>query len=587
MDACSMNLIQSSENINILWANLIIEELTRFGINYFCISPGSRSSPLTITTAKHPQVKTNLFYDERGAAFHALGYARASKKPAVLICTSGTAAANYYPAVIEASQEYIPLIVLSADRPPELRNSGANQTIDQVNLYGKYPRLFFDFPCPNEKDDASFVLSKIDMAVSYSTGINPGPVHLNCMFREPLAPRKEPWPLDYLNSLDNWPSTKDTFKKRATVSQNLTKNDLLKVIKIIEENRGGIILAGRNENHDDRQAILKLADKLNWPVFADITSGLRFNSSEKVIHYFDQILLSGAIKEEFYNVPIIHFGGQFVSNRLLQFLENHKAAHVHILETEKIIDPAKSVTLRIQQSINVLIEKILPQVSPKNETIILNDLVKQNSIIKRCLLDFDSRQTTLNEISVARIISQNIYPQSAIFLASSMPVRDMDMFGSPQNENTLIGSNRGASGIDGTIASAIGFSVGSKRPITLIIGDLAFIHDMNSLAMLANFNYPLTIVLINNQGGGIFSFLPIADYGDVFEANFGTPHNLTFKKMAEMFGLDYFHPESVNQLQEIYSHCQKGNNTTLIEVCTNRQENFELHKKLQNELNLF
>ncbi|MCH7759687.1 2-succinyl-5-enolpyruvyl-6-hydroxy-3-cyclohexene-1-carboxylic-acid synthase, partial [Patescibacteria group bacterium] len=342
-----MNLIQSSENINILWANLIIEELTRFGINYFCISPGSRSSPLTITTAKHPQVKTNLFYDERGAAFHALGYARASKIPAVLICTSGTAAANYYPAVIEASQEYIPLIVLSADRPPELRNSGANQTIDQVNLYGKYPRLFFDFPCPNEKDEASFVLSKIDMAVSYATGINPGPVHLNCMFREPLALQKEPWPQDYLNSLDNWPTTKDTFKKRVTVSQNLTKNDLLKVIKIIEENRGGIILAGRNENHDDRQAILKLADKLNWPVFADITSGLRFNSSEKVIHYFDQILLSDAIKERFYNVPIIHFGGQFVSKRLLQFLENHKAAHVHILETEKIIDPAKSVTLRI------------------------------------------------------------------------------------------------------------------------------------------------------------------------------------------------------------------------------------------------
>ncbi|MCK5343875.1 MAG: 2-succinyl-5-enolpyruvyl-6-hydroxy-3-cyclohexene-1-carboxylic-acid synthase, partial [Candidatus Heimdallarchaeota archaeon] len=168
--------------MNLLWANIIIDELSRHKVNYFCISPGSRSTPLTITATKHPQAKTKIIYDERGAAFHALGYARATKIPAVLICTSGTAAANYYPAVIEAFQENIPMIILSADRPSELRNTGANQTIDQVKLFGKYTRCFIDLPCPSDKNEPSFLLKTMDHVISKSTSVNAGPVHINCMF---------------------------------------------------------------------------------------------------------------------------------------------------------------------------------------------------------------------------------------------------------------------------------------------------------------------------------------------------------------------------------------------------------------------
>ncbi len=377
-----MNQIQSSENINILWANLIIEELIRHNINYFCISPGSRSTPLTVTAANHPQTKTTIFYDERGAAFHALGYGRASQTPAVLICTSGTAVANYFPAVIEASQEYIPLIVLSADRPPELRNRGANQTINQVELFGKYPRFFFDFPCPSLKNDASFVLSIIDKAVSQTTAFNPGPVHLNCMFREPLAPKNEPWPIEYLNSLGNWTTTKRVYEEILPSHKPISKEDFLKVCITVEKSKEGIILAGRNENYADQQAILKLADKLNWPVFADITSGLRFSLSKKVIHHFDQLLLSDSIKERLSNLPLLHFGGQFVSKRLLQFLENHKGEYIHINETEKIIDPAKSVTLRIQDPIKTVIEKTYPEISTKDEIELLQNLKTQNRIVE-------------------------------------------------------------------------------------------------------------------------------------------------------------------------------------------------------------
>ncbi|KAA3609741.1 MAG: 2-succinyl-5-enolpyruvyl-6-hydroxy-3-cyclohexene-1-carboxylic-acid synthase [Calditrichaeota bacterium] len=579
-----MSQIQSSENINILWANLIIEELVRHGIDYFCISPGSRSTPLTIAAARHPKTNTKIIYDERGAAFHALGFARANRKPAVLICTSGTAAANYYPAVIEASQEYIPMIILSADRPTELRNTGANQTINQVKLFGDYPRFFFDLPCPGESENASFVLTKIDDVAEFSSGINPGPVHLNCMFREPLEPKKIDWSPDYLNTINHWLISNTPYKKLAAKSLDIPNKDLQNIVSTIEDSLEGIILAGRCENKSDQQAVLQLSKKLNWPVFADITSGLRLSPSENIINHFDQLFLSGSLKEKLSNLPILHFGGQFVSKRLLQFLEKHQGQHIHILETEKTIDPAKNVSLRIQLAINEFVKIILPQVSKKTNESFIKSLLNQNLKIIKHLKNFDKLQVQINEVSVARIISEKILPDSALFLASSMPVRDMDMFAVPGNEYVKIGSNRGASGIDGTIASAIGFACGSKKPATLIIGDLAFLHDMNSLAMVSKNDFPLTIILINNQGGGIFSFLPIAEHTDVFEENFGTPHNLTFKKAVELFGLAYFQPGSVNQFAENYKTCQEGKKSTIIEVRTNRNDNFLLHKKLQNDL---
>jgi 2-succinyl-5-enolpyruvyl-6-hydroxy-3-cyclohexene-1-carboxylate synthase len=579
-----MNSIQSSENLNILWANLIVEELVRHGIDYFCISPGSRSTPLTIAAVRHPNTTTKIFYDERGAAFYAMGYARASKKAAVLICSSGTAAANYYPAVIEASQENLPLIVLSADRPPELRNSGANQTIDQVELFGKYPRFFFDFPCPNKQDSASFVLSKVSETVAHIMGSNPGPVHLNCMFREPLAPKKEVWPTGYLDEVKDWLASETVFQKIKTYPRQGREQDTQKIISIIEENSFGIILAGLNENEADQRAILELAEKINWPIFADITSGLRFSSSKNVIHYFDQFLLSESIQERLKETPILHFGGQFVSKRLLQFLEKYKGQHIHILETEKIIDPAKSVSMRIQQPVQSLIKNILPKIPSKNKNVFCNELIRKNEIIGSHLNNFDSVQNSLNEVMVSRVISQDINENAALFLASSMPIRDMDMFGSKGKEKVIIGSNRGASGIDGTIASALGFAQGAMRPLTLLIGDLAFIHDMNSLALLNNFEYPVMIVLINNQGGGIFSFLPVAGYEEVFEDNFGTPHSFTFQQAAQLFGLDYFNPGSVSELKRDYVMAQKNKSATLMEIRTKRDENFNLHKKLQAEI---
>jgi len=208
-----MDCIKNSANINQLWANIIVEELVRHKINYFCISPGSRSTLLTIAAARHSKVKSKIIYDERGAAFHALGYARATKTPAVLICTSGTAVANYYPAIIEAFQENLPVIILSADRPPELQNRGANQAIDQKNIYGKYTKHNINFPCPSIEKSPVYVLQEINKAIQQSITIEAGPVHVNCMFREPLSSSKESWPQSYINDIENWMTKEEPFIK--------------------------------------------------------------------------------------------------------------------------------------------------------------------------------------------------------------------------------------------------------------------------------------------------------------------------------------------------------------------------------------
>jgi 2-succinyl-5-enolpyruvyl-6-hydroxy-3-cyclohexene-1-carboxylate synthase len=577
-----MNCIKESDNINQLWSNIIVEELVRHKITYFCISPGSRSTPLTVAAARHAKVNCKIIYDERGAAFHALGYARAANNPAVLICTSGTAVANYYPAVIEAYQENIPLIILSADRPPELRGRGANQTIDQINIFGRYTHHFTDLPCPSTEYVPSYVLKEINRAVEKSLFPFAGPVHVNCMFREPLAPKKESWPPEYLKEIQNWLDGTETFTKlEIKTSEKYDKVQIEKLIQNINKNNNGIILAGRCEKTEDQQAILDLAEKISWPVFADITSGLRLNNkSNKIIHYFDQLLLSEKIKREMKHLPLVHFGGQFVSRKLFNFLKNFKGEHIHIMSSDKIVDPAHSVTMRINNSICGVIRKILTEIDIKT-TSGHDSLFEYNQKVKQCIPTFLAGEDKINEIAVTETVTRNIFNESTLFIASSMPIRDMDMFAIPGNGSIKIGANRGASGIDGTIASSVGFANGHKKAMILVIGDLAFIHDLNSLSMLRECENPVLIILINNQGGGIFSFLPISDHQDVFEKNFATPHQFTFEKIAEMFGLKYFNPKTCKDFENLFSQYQYSKKATLIEVKTNRRENLELHNSLQ------
>lgn len=578
----------NTANINTLWSSLIIEELIRNGIYYFCISPGSRSAPLTVAVAENSRAKSIICFDERGAAFHALGYARATGKAAALICTSGTAAANYFPAVIEASVDAVPMIVLTADRPPELRQTGANQTIDQVKLFGKYVNWEFDLPCPDENISPRMVLTTVDQAVSRSCGIPAGPVHINCMFREPLAPADQPANGDYLQTLSKWEEEDSPFTKYQLPLQTAYPSALEEVADIINNAKRGIIVVGKLSSIAQSKSILELAQKINFPVFPDINSGLRFQLSGKnFIPHYDQILLTEELGQKFAPDTILQFGGRITSKRLLKFIDRTAPKnYIQVLMGPQRYDPQHNATLHIESEIEAFCKSLLRMVAPNAKTPWLTSLVESSNVVGSLLDAYANPEHAISEISASRIISQLIPEKSALFLGSSMPVRDMDMFASTNGAIIPVAANRGASGIDGTLASATGFAVGHDLPVTLILGDLAMIHDLNSLALLRSIQQQLIIIIINNQGSGIFSFLPIAEFNAVFEKYFGTPHELTFRKAAEMFSIDYHHPRRNMDLRKTYQEILMNGKPAIIEVHTDRRENIELHQKIADRIRI-
>ncbi len=280
--------------LNLIWSHLMVDELLRNGIDTFIVCPGSRSSPLAIAIAENSKARSWVHFDERGAAFFALGYVSASRKPAALVCTSGTAVANFFPAIIECSKKKLPLFVLTADRPPELRKTGADQTIEQPGIFGEYVRFQYDMPCPTQEIPAAMVLTTIDQAVYRAQYPLPGPVHINCMFREPLVSMKaDPDLTEYLAGLDTWGRSRAPFTAyHAPVISVLPEN--IKIIaKIFNGSRKGMVVVGKLNSDTERSAIVKLAELLQWPIATDVTSGLRLSRSKgPVVHYFNHMLLS-------------------------------------------------------------------------------------------------------------------------------------------------------------------------------------------------------------------------------------------------------------------------------------------------------
>jgi len=572
--------------LNSIWSYLIIEELVRNGVTQFCISPGSRSTPLTVAVAKNKRLKPIICYDERGAAYFSVGYARATGKPAALICTSGTAVANYFPAVIEASQDRIPMIILSADRPPELRDTGANQTIDQVKIFGGYVNWHFDLPAPDENLPLQSILTTIDQAVYRSFGTSSGPVHLNCMFREPLISDKNTLPVINTPELNNWKISQKPFTTYHRGISNCSESQYELIASHINTTNNGLLIIGRLNSKVEIDAVRKFAMKLNWPVFADITSGLRFdNDIHNLINYYDLLLHSATVTKQLSPEMIIQIGDQFVSKRLLTFLNSLQPQKYFLInDSNKRYDPMHIITDRIEADIPHFCNTLSKMVKTQKMKNMLNDIVEKNNQIGHLIANSIDSGAALSEISVTRIISKLIPKNTGLFLASSMPIRDMDMYAGKNDNFISVGSNRGTSGIDGTIASAAGFAGGLQKPVTLIIGDLAFIHDLNSLALIVSTKYPVIIIVINNHGGGIFSFLPISQQIDVFEKYFGTPHSFHFEYAAKLFHLDYLNPKTVKEFKTQYQTTIHSKKSAIIEIESNREENYRLHKQFESKI---
>jgi 2-succinyl-5-enolpyruvyl-6-hydroxy-3-cyclohexene-1-carboxylate synthase len=574
----------------------MIEELVRNGVDYFVISPGSRSTPLTVAVAQHAQAQKIVCLDERGAAFHALGYARATGNPAVLICTSGSAAANYLPAVIEAAISHLPLIILSADRPPELRQTGANQTIHQVNLYGDYPVWQFDLPCPTIEIKPQVVLTTIDLAVSKSRQAPGGVVHLNCMFREPFGDHDVP--IKIPESLSKWHDDRSLYTRYANKITIPSPDEIQLLIETIDSTSKGILVVGQLTSPAEIQSVIELAARLNWAVFADIQSGLRLRTDfPNLIHYFDRLLLTDVSKELEQVDTMLQIGTRIVSSRWLKWVEQYPPQHyIVVVNDGDRHDPSHLVSLRIEADLTCFCQQLCLRLSNFSESAWVQKLRSTSDRIGDIVSKF-LNTAILTEPLIARTISTLIPDRQGLWVANSMPIRDLDMYGigawgdgetgrlgDGETDNIRIGANRGTSGIEGGIAAATGFAVGLQAPVTVMIGDLSSLHDLNSFALLAHNAQPVIVVIINNDGGGIFSFLPIAQSTDIFDSYFGTPHGVKFSHAAAMFGIDYYQPQTPDQLIHDYRQAIANHRSAVIEVTTDRAENLQLHQDLDRAI---
>jgi 2-succinyl-5-enolpyruvyl-6-hydroxy-3-cyclohexene-1-carboxylate synthase len=568
-------------NLNTLWGSLLIGELVRCGVTQFCVAPGSRSTPLTVAVARHPAARHTVCLDERGAAFHALGHARATGMPAAVIGTSGTAIANFLPAVVEAAIDQVPLIVLSADRPPELRHTLANQTIDQPDIFGRYARWQFDLPTPTPDIPPAFVLTTVDQAVRQALRPPAGPVQLNCMFREPLAPTPAPIPPGYADGLAGWRKSADPYTRYLPTLTQPAPEGLERLAQLIAAAERGWLIVGQLKSAAEREAVAQFARRLGWPTFADITSGLRLGQPDTpFVPHYDLALLSTESAD--WPDTVIHIGGQYVSKRLLTTLQSSPPAHYAVIRPDPLrYDPTHGVTLRIEAELSTLFSHVIHRILPviPGNTHWLDQWRGRNAAVAAAIAAAEN--DPFCEATVARVVARTLSADWGLFVGSSMPIRDLDQFAAADGAAVRVAANRGASGIDGTLACAAGFALGENRPIVLLVGDVTLLHDLNSLLLIARSPQPVVVVLINNQGGGIFHFLPIAQFDDLFETFFGTPHTVQFGPLAAGFGLPHTAVRDRAGLEGALHAALAARRSALIEVQTERHANHAARQALQ------
>lgn len=566
---------QDTGSLNARWAGSIMEELVRCGVETVVFSSGFRNAPLVVAADAHSNLDCISHFDERGAAFFALGCGRHDRKPAVWITTSGTALANGYPAVVEAAMDHVPLLCLTADRPAELRDTGANQVIDQHGIFGRYPRWFVDMPPPGSAMDPAYVLSTINQACYHASD---GPVHINCQFREPLVGGDAS--MDHIAHSSRADASPFT-RYFAPVKQPPALGELVDRLK---RTKRGLVVAGRLASKEEGAAVTRVATELGWPLLPDITSQAitTGDSASLCVANFELCLKSSAFSDRSRPEAVLQIGGPCVSKPLLEFLVASELATWIVVNRSPLrIDPAHRVSHKFEADVipfcKRLVETSITSTSDQKWLSTWTAAARRvEEILARVL---DEPELGLSEPYIARALTRLIPGRSILVAGNSMPIRDLSMFRSSfQADDIFVAANRGASGIDGTVATAAGLAESSGKLVTLLIGDLALLHDINSLALTKR--RPLIIVVLNNDGGGIFNLLPIPKAASTIERCFGTPHGLDFEHAAGMFGLDYVRPESRRAFETAYMQALRERRPALIEITTERKRNALHHKEL-------
>ena len=581
-------------NRNILWTETFARELVLAGVKYVCISPGSRNTPLTLAFANNKKIQSYILVDERSCAFFALGLAKASNSPVALVCTSGTATAEFYPAIIEAYQQRIPLIVCTADRPPELLEVGANQTINQNNLYKNHIRWFIDLGLPEPTiRRLKHIKSTAKRAVYESFIRSKGPVHLNFPFRKPFEPEfhTDEIEKDIINFAKGNGDTKKKFVEPEK-AKNVKEERWFKQIgsQILNIENGLIIAGPENYNSHFPKNVTKLAARLGYPILADGCSNIRFGKHDKklIISNFDAFLRSESFAKKIKPDFILHFGRTITSKALDEFLESCNAPRYMINDYGDWFDPSNR-SLAVYNCKPFVFCELMNEFLVRNnfqrqQTGWLNTFLNADEITQKTKIQVIDKPTTLNEPAIMSEVLNLLPDDSQVMISNSMPVRDFDYFASNSEKRLTIFNNRGASGIDGITSTALGIKAGNNKTTVLITGDLAFYYDVNGMLAASKYNLPLTIVLVNNNGGGIFEILPISNYGKVFKDYFITPHNLDFSHFVKAYNGNYKKVKTRSEFRTSLKASFKKKNFTLIEVPTNAAKSLAHRKKFWNEV---
>jgi 2-succinyl-5-enolpyruvyl-6-hydroxy-3-cyclohexene-1-carboxylate synthase len=569
-----------STNANTALASAFAEELARGGLRLAVVSPGSRSTPLAVALWRQPGIEVAVIVDERSAGFFALGAAQASREPVALLCTSGTALVNYHPAVVEADESGVPLLVMSADRPPELRGIGAGQTIDQIKSFGSSVRWFCEVGT-HEADDGGLLhyRSVACRALATARGeTRPGPVHLNLPWREPLAPVPVEGAVTASDPLALEGRGERPLTAVTPTEPKASQFLLDEVARHIEAAKGGVIVAGRQLDSGLRGPLAELARAAGFPILADPTSQLRCGPHDRshVVAAYDLLLRDEGFAGSVAPDLILRVGEMPTSKPLRAWIERSGTDQILVDPHGGWNEPTNRAAAILRADPAELAAgwaaRLADGERPEPQAWLDAEAAAQTALQE--MLDAENE---ISEPALHRALGAAHRDGDLVYTSSSMPIRDQEAFLAASDADALFLSNRGANGIDGLISSGIGAAHASGRPTTIISGDLGFLHDLGGLAALREVSTPVRIVVIDNDGGGIFHFLPQESVLDAeeFEALLGTPRGVDVAKAAALFDLPHRRLESLAELPDALAA-----GTSLVEVRTDRQINVEAHRRL-------
>jgi len=575
----------TAPNRNALWAETLVDELAAAGVGAACVAPGSRSTPLVVALADHPDVGTFSILDERSAAYFALGRGRVGE-PTAVVTTSGTATANLHPAVLEADRARVPLLALTADRPPELQDSGANQTVDQTALYGDAVRWFRELAEP-EADDRKLrsLRTTAARAVAEATGVPAGPVHLNVPFRKPLEPVEVPGdvPADLADRASLSAEGRDGPYVRTTRGEpRLDDGAVATVADALSAAERPVLVAGpADPPADGVDELPALAAELGAPLLADPLSGLRFGEhvpETPVVGAYDAALAGPGLPDP---DVVFRVGASPTSKPLRQYLRDADARQFLVDPAGGWREAAFTATDLLAAAPGPLAAALVDRVTGSAAAGWVERFREVGE--RHWELLADARDTRF-EGGVLADVARLAPDPATVVVSNSMPVRELDRFGEPRAAELTTLANRGASGIDGVTSTALGAGSAGEDPLVLVTGDLAYYHDMNGLLSVARCGVDATIVLINNDGGGIFHMLPIAEFDPPFTDQFVTPHGLEFAPTGELYDLGFRRVDGRDAFREAFAEAAPAEGTQVLEVRTDAEGSHRTRERLAERL---